>query len=157
MKYEKTGGEIWFGVLGCGAYVENGRVKGVVVATPLGKGVVLAHTVIDSTGSADIAIAAGASYVYTDAETLAVQGTGLPFKNPNDFYNNTDWTFTNDSDMLDVWRTFIVGKEKFKDQYDIGKLVQTRERRRMVGAISPSPCWMSYNGTNLSRYGFDSS
>ena len=141
----KTGGEIWFGVLGCGAYVENGRVKGVVVATPLGKGVVLAHTVIDSTGSADIAIAAGASYVYTDAETLAVQGTGLPFKNPNDFYNNTDWTFTNDSDMLDVWRTFIVGKEKFKDQYDIGKLVQTRERRRMVGDFTISVLDV-YNG-----------
>ncbi len=141
----KAGGEIWFGVLGCGAYIENGQVKGVVVATPLGKGVVLAHTVIDSTGSADIAIAAGASYVYTDAETLAVQGTGLPFKNPDDFYNNTDWTFTNDSDMLDVWRTFIVGKEKFKDQYDIGKLVQTRERRRMVGNFTISVLDV-YNG-----------
>lgn len=141
----KAGGKIWFGVLGCGAYIENGRVKGVVVATPYGKGVVLAHTVIDSTGSADIAIAAGAAYAYTDAETLAVQGTGLPFKNPDDFYNNTDWTFTNDSDMLDVWRTFIVGKEKFKDQYDIGKLVQTRERRRMVGDFTISVMDV-YNG-----------
>ena len=141
----KAGGKIWFGVLGCGAYVEAGRVKGVVVATPYGKGVVLAHTVIDSTGSADIAIAAGASYVFTDAENLAVQGTGLPFKNPDDFYNNSDWTFTNDSDMLDVWRTFIVGKEKFKEQYDIGKLVQTRERRRMVGDFTISVMDV-YNG-----------
>lgn len=141
----KAGGKIWFGVIGCGAYIENGRVKGVVVATPYGKGVVLAHTIIDSTGSADIAIAAGAAYAYTDAETLAVQGTGLPFKNPNDFYNNTDWTFTNDSDMLDVWRTFIVGKEKFKDQYDIGKMVQTRERRRMVGDFTISVMDV-YNG-----------
>lgn len=128
-----AGGEIWFGVLGSGAYVENGRVKGVVVATPEGRGIVLAHTVIDSTGSADIAIAAGSEYNYTDGYSIAVQGSGLPFKNPNDFYNNTDWTFINDSDMLDVWRSFVVAKDKFKDQYDIGKIPQTRERRRMVG------------------------
>ncbi len=128
-----AGGEIWFGVLGSGAYIENGHVKGVVVATPEGKGVVLAHTVIDSTGSADIAIAAGSDYRYTDGLSVAVQGSGLPFKNPDDFYNNTDWTFINDSDMLDVWRAFVIAKDKFKEQYDIGKIPQTRERRRMVG------------------------
>ncbi|HBL74821.1 MAG: hypothetical protein A2W90_07930 [Bacteroidetes bacterium GWF2_42_66] len=141
----KAGGNIWFGVIGYGAYIETGRVKGVVVATPVGKGIVLAHTVVDSTGSADIAIAAGAAYKYTDAETLAVQGTGLPYKKPDDFYNNSDWTFTNDSDMLDIWSTFIVGKEKFKDQYDIGKLVQTRERRRIVGDFTISVLDV-YNG-----------
>ncbi|MBE9509289.1 MAG: FAD-dependent oxidoreductase [Bacteroidetes bacterium] len=134
----KAGGEIWFGVIGCGAYVEDGQVKGVVVATPNGKGVVLGHTVIDSTGSADIAIAAGAGYSYTDGMSVAVQGAGLPPKKPNDFYNNTDWTFTNDTDLLDVWRTFVVGKEKFKDQYDIGKLPQTRERRRVIGDFTVS-------------------
>jgi hypothetical protein len=128
-----AGGEIWFGVLGTGAYVDDKKVKGVIVATPEGRGVVLAHTVIDSTGSADIAIAAGADYSYTDGLSVAVQGSGLPFKNPNDFYNNTDWTFINDSDMLDVWRAFILAKDKFKEQYDIGKIPQTRERRRMVG------------------------
>jgi len=128
-----AGGDIWFGVLGSGAYVENGQVKGVVVATPEGKGIVLAHTVIDSTGSADVAIAAGAEYSYTDGLSVAIQGSGLPFKNPDDFYNNTDWTFINDSDMLDVWRAFVLAKDKFSEQYDIGKIPQTRERRRMIG------------------------
>ncbi|MEZ5104077.1 MAG: FAD-dependent oxidoreductase [Draconibacterium sp.] len=134
----KAGGEIWFGVIGCGAYVSEKQVKGVVVATPEGKGVILAKTVIDSTGSADVAIAAGAEYNYTDGTSVAVQGAGLPFKNPNDFYNNTDWTFINDSDMLDVWRSFVVAKDKFKDQYDIGKMPQTRERRRMIGDFTVS-------------------
>ncbi len=134
----KAGGEIWFGVLGIGAYVHDGTVKGVVVATPSGKGIVLAHTVIDSTGSADIAIAAGAGYEYTDGLSVAVQGSGMPFKNPGDHYNNTDWTFTNDTDMLDVWRTFIVAKDKFAQQYDLGKLPQTRERRRMIGDYTVS-------------------
>ena len=140
-----AGGDIWFGVLGCGAYIEKGKVKGVVVATPSGKGVILAHTVIDSTGSSDIAIAAGAAYVYTDGNSVAVQGAGMPFKNPNDFYNNSDWTFTDDTDMLDIWWTFIVAKDKFSKQYDIGKLSQTRERRRMVGDFTISALDI-YNG-----------
>jgi NADPH-dependent 2,4-dienoyl-CoA reductase/sulfur reductase-like enzyme len=140
-----AGGDIWFGVLGCGAFIEKGRVKGVVVATPEGKGVILAHTVIDSSGSADIAIAAGAGYVYTDGNSVAVQGAGMPFKNPDDFYNNTDWTFTDDTDMLDIWWTFIVAKDKFKNQYDIGKLSQTRERRRMAGDFTISALDI-YNG-----------
>jgi len=54
----KAGGDIWFGTLGCGALVENGRVKGAVVATPQGRGAVLCHTVIDGTGHADVAAAA---------------------------------------------------------------------------------------------------
>lgn len=141
----KYGGEIWFGAIGCGAYVENGTVKGVVVATPEGKGVVLGHTVIDSTGSADIAITAGGEYSYTGAESVAVQGAGFPFKNPNDFYNNTDWTFINDSDMLDVWRAMVVAKDKFEEQYDIGKIPQTRERRRMIGDFTVSVLDV-YNG-----------
>ena len=141
----KAGGDIWFGVIGIGAYVENKQVKGVVVSTPYGRGVVLGHTIIDSTGSADIAIAAGAGYAYTDGTNVAVQGAGMPPKNPNDFYNNTDWTFTDDSDMIDVWATFIVGKEKFKDKFDLGKLPQTRERRRMVGDFTVSVLDV-YNG-----------
>ncbi len=140
-----AGGDIWFGVLGCGAYIEKGKVKGVVVATPFGKGVILAHTVIDSSGSSDIAIAAGAGFVYTDGNSVAVQGAGMPFKNPNDFYNNSDWTFTDDTDMLDIWWTFIVAKDKFANQYDIGKLSQTRERRRMVGDFTISVLDV-YNG-----------
>ena len=133
-----SGGEIWFGAIGCGAFVEKNRVKGIVVSTPNGRGVVLGHSIIDSTGSADIAIVAGASYSYTDGKSVAVQGAGFPFKNPNDFYNNTDWTFINDTDMLDVWRAMVVAKDKFEGQYDIGKIPQTRERRRIVGDFTIS-------------------
>jgi len=129
----KAGGDIWFGVLGVGAYVDNGTVKGVVVATPEGKGIVLAHTVIDSTGSADIAIAAGAAFEYTDGLTVAIQGAGLPSEKLNDICNNTDWTFIDDTDMLDVWRTFVIAKDVYDGYYDIGKLLQTRERRRVIG------------------------
>jgi ribulose 1,5-bisphosphate synthetase/thiazole synthase len=128
----KAGGEIWFGVMGCGAVTDGKKVCGVVVATPFGRGVVLAKTVIDSTGSADIAIAAGASYDYTGKNTLAIQGAGLSGHNPNDFYNNTDWTFIDDTDVLDISRVFVAAKAKYQGMYDIGKLPQTRERRRVA-------------------------
>lgn len=126
-------------------YDENKKIAGVVISNRSGRQVVLANTIVDSTGSADIAIAAGAGYSYTDGTNVAVQGAGMPPKNPNDFYNNTDWTFTDDSDMIDVWATFIVGKEKFKDQFDLGKLPQTRERRRMNGDFTVSVLDV-YNG-----------
>lgn len=141
----KAGGDIWFGVLAVGAYVDGGNVKGVVVATPKGKGIVLAHTVIDSTGSADIAIAAGAGYKYTDGLSVAIQGAGLPSEKLNDICNNTDWTFIDDTDMLDVWRTFVISKDIYDGYYDVGKLLQTRERRRVTGEFTISALDI-YNG-----------
>ena len=41
-----AGGDIWFGTIGCGAFAEDKTVKGVVVATPHGGGIVLAKVVI---------------------------------------------------------------------------------------------------------------
>lgn len=129
----KAGGEIWFGVLGCGALIESNVVKGIIVATPEGRGVILANTVIDSTGSADIAIASGASFDYTGKKTIAVQGAGMSKIGPTDYYNNNDWAFIDDSDILDVSRMYIQAKVKHEGQYDIVKIPQTRERRRIIG------------------------
>ena len=143
----KADADIWFGVLGCGAFVEDGRVKGVVVATPEGRGVILAKVVIDSTGNADIAAAAGAKCTYTNGAGVAVQGAGLPPYKLGTGYTNTDWTFIDDTDVVDVWRAFVVAKEKFKDFYDLGQLVDTRERRRIVGEFIMSPLDISNNRT----------
>jgi NADPH-dependent 2,4-dienoyl-CoA reductase/sulfur reductase-like enzyme len=129
----RANGQVWFGVLGCGALVSDGKVKGVVVATPWGRGVVLSEVLIDSTGSADIAIAAGASFDYTDKQTPAVQGAGMGKRDPGDFYVNNDWLFIDDTDILDVSRVFVQAKHKFKGHYDLVKIPQTRERRRVVG------------------------
>lgn len=132
-EYLKAKGELWFGVLGCGAVTENNQVKGVVISTPFGRGVILSKVLIDSTGSADIAIAAGASFDYTGKKTLAVQGAGMGKKDPGDFYINNDWLFTDDTDILDVSRVFVQAKTKFRGHYDMVKIPQTRERRRVVG------------------------
>lgn len=144
----KHNADIWYGAMGCGALVNGSKVTGIVVATPQGRGIVLAETIIDSTGSADIAIAAGASYEYTGKKTIAAQGGGLSRFNPDDYYNNTDWTLIDDSDILDVSRLFIQGKAKYGGNYDVGKLPQTRERRRMVGEY----CISVYDILNHRRY-----
>ncbi len=160
----KAGGDIWFGVLVAGAYVQDGHVRGVLVATPEGRGVILAKQVIDATGSADVAIAAGAGYEYVDAESVAIQGSGLPRVNPDDYYNNTDWTFVDDSDVFDVTRVFISGKQMFPGAFDIGKLPQTRERRRVLADFMVSPIDMmsgrrypdtiSYHKSNFDTHGY---
>jgi len=157
----RAGADIWFGAIGCGAFVEDGVVKGAVVATPDGRGVVLAKVVIDSTGNADIAIAAGSAHVYTDGTTVAVQGAGLPPMKPGTGYTNTDWTFVDDSDVIDVWRAFVTAKDKYRDAFDLGQLVDTRERRRIVGDFTVSPMDISLGRTYpdtivISRSNFDS-
>ena len=135
----KAGADIWYGALGCGAFVDGNKVKGVVVATPHGRGVVLARAVIDCTGSAVIAASAGAECVYTTGEHIAVQGTGQPPWEPGARYTNTDYTFIDDLDVMDAWRSFLLGRRKFAGQYDLARIVDTRERRQIVGDFCLSP------------------
>lgn len=132
----KAGGEIWMNCLGCGAYKDNGRVKGAIVVTPFGRGVVLADVVIDSTGNADIAAAAGAETMYVDDTEPAMQGTGLPPRELGASSRNTDFTITDETDLMDVWHVFIYSKLKYSSAFDQGRLVDTRERRRIVGEFT---------------------
>jgi hypothetical protein len=129
----EAGGEIWFGAIGCGALVDGNRVTGAVVATPHGRGVVLAKVVIDATGNADIAAAAGAQCLYTDETEFGMQGTGLPGRKLGETYNNTDFTIVDETDMLDIWQVLVYAKHKYPDAFDHGRLIDTRERRRIVG------------------------
>jgi hypothetical protein len=144
----KAGGDLWFGVMGCGAITENNVVKGIVAATPFGRGVVLAKTIIDSTGAADIAIAAGAAYDYTGKISLAVQGAGMGKAEPGDYYNNNDWLFIDDTDILDVTRACVQAKVKLAGCHDMVKIPQTRERRRVAGDYTVSV----YDVLNHRRY-----
>lgn len=160
----KANGDIWFHALVNGVYMESNGLKGVVVNTPFGQGVILCSCVIDSTGSADVAIAAGASFEYTGRNSLAIQGAGLSKFSPFDHYNNTDWTFVDDTDIVDVTRLFIQAKAKNQGSYDVGKLPQTRERRRIIADYNVSVFDMinkrtyrdtiSYHKSNFDTHGF---
>jgi len=143
----KAGADIWFQSMGCGAFVENGKVKGVVVATPFGRGVVLCNTVIDSTGNSDIAVAAGSKFRLVDSNQFAMQGTGLSSRGLGQGYNNSDWSFVNDSDVVDRTRMHVVAKNKFKGAFDISPLILSRERRSIVGDYTLSPLDILNNRT----------
>jgi hypothetical protein len=95
--------------------------------------VVLAKVVIDSTGNSDVAAAAGARTTYTNADELAMQGTGLPPMKLGASYTNTDFTIVDETDMMDVWHVLVYAKTKYAKAFDMGELVDTRERRRIVG------------------------
>jgi hypothetical protein len=129
----KAGAELWYGVIGCGAFVQDHRVIGAVVTTPYGRGVVLAPTVIDATGNSDVAASAGAETIYTDASEFGMQGTGLPGPRIGGRYNNTDFTIVDETDLVDIWHVMVYSKGKYADAFDHGRLIDTRERRRIVG------------------------
>ena len=135
----EAGGEVWFQSLGVGSVVKDKRFTGVVVATPFGRGVVLANTVIDSTGNAVLPACAGLETQQITGQHISVQGTGLPPFTPGESYKNSDWTFTDDDDVLDMWRIHVVGRKKYRGAFDTGQLIDTRARRRIIGDIMVSP------------------
>lgn len=134
----KAGTEIWLGSLGCGAWMEGSRVRGVVVATPLGRGVVLAKSVIDATGNADLALSAGAPCVFQGADELALQGVGLSPRRLGASYINSDFGYVNDSDAADLWLFGVRGRAGAGKVWDISQLVESRERQRIIG-----DCWVT--------------
>jgi len=135
----KAGANVWFGVMGVGALVEDGRVRGVIAASPHGLGLVLAKVVIDATGSADIAAAAGAPCALVGKDALAAQGTGLPPLRLGADYINTDFTVADETDPVDLRRIAVQATFMANRAFDVGSLVDSRERRRIVGEYVLSP------------------
>lgn len=133
----KVGVDMFFGALACGTVFESGpsmrTVRGVLVVTPDGPGIITARITIDATGNADVAAAAGTKTRYSGDDQLAIQGAGLPPIDLGASYTNTDYYFIDENDMFDVMHVYIYGKRKFHDSFDIAKMIDSRERRRIVG------------------------
>ena len=136
---ENAGGTIWFGAVVTGALREGDKVKGVVVTTPWGSGLIEAKTVIDSTGSADVAYAAGCECTSIAEDNLAVQGSGLPSLPIPPCYNNTDYTFIDDNNPADITRAMVIARRRFQNAFDLSPIPGTRERRQIVGDITVRP------------------
>ena len=157
----RAGGEIWNGSIVSGAVVKGRSVTGVVVNTPYGRGVVRARAVIDATGNCDVAALAGCECHEVSESDFALQGSGMPNRPFVPGYRNTDWTFIEDSDLLDTTRSFVVGRRKFASEYDMSQIVDTRERRQIVGDVTITPKDVYLNRTwrdavCLSTSNFDS-
>ena len=135
----RVGTEIWFGAMGCGTLTEGNHVTGVIVATPGGRGVVLAKSVVDATGNSEIAASAGAETVFQSADEFAVQGAGLSLRKLGASYINSDFGYVNDSDAADLWIFGVRGRAGAKGGWDISQIVETRERQRIVGDAWVTP------------------
>ncbi len=142
-----AGADIWFDTMGCGTLVENGKIKGVIVATPYGYGIVLCNVVIDGTGNAEIAITAGAGYSFSNTKDSAMQGSGYSPFSLGARYTNTDYLLIDESDVMDILYSTLIARETHQEEYDLSSLINTRERRRVIGDYVISPLDFLVNRT----------
>jgi len=131
----KSGAEVWFSSFGCGVVMKGNKVSGVIVATPFGRGVVLADVVIDGTGNSDIAAAANANTHYSISKRgdLSVQITNNPVRKLGAGTHNPARYMIHDSDVFDRWHLKLSGRAKYKSEHDMAQLIPSRDRRRIVG------------------------
>lgn len=130
----KVGAEVWFSSFGCGTVMEGNEVTGVVVATPFGRGVVLADVVIDSTGNSDIAAAAHAQthYSITKYGGLSVQIANNPPRQLGAGKHNPARYMVHDNDVFDRWHLKLSGRKEGGAVYDMAQLIPSRDRRRSI-------------------------
>ncbi len=135
-----AGGTAWLGSYAFGVRMDGDRVTGLLVSTPCGVGLVEAGVVVDATGNADIAAAAGAPCRVIGAEHAAIQGTGLsPRADPGVRGRNSDHTFVDENDPEGITHAFVNARAKFPNDFDTSPLVNTRERRQIHGDLEVSP------------------
>lgn len=135
----EAGGTAWLGAFAFGVRREGDAVNGLLVSTAWGCGILETGCVIDATGSADVAAAAGAPCRVVNARHAAVQGTGLSPRFAGVRYYNSDHTFIDDNDCEGVTHAFVNARAKFSKAFDTSPLVDSRERRQIVGDIELSP------------------
>jgi hypothetical protein len=129
--------EVWFSSFGCGTLMKDNKVSGVIVATPFGRGVVLADVVIDSTGNADIAASANAHTRYSISKLgdLSVQIANNPPRELGAGNTNPARYMVHDSDVFDRWHLKLSGRQDDKGSHDMAQLIPSRDRRRVVTAV----------------------
>ena len=67
-------------------------------------------------------------------------GNGLSPRNPGVHYTNSDYTFVDDADVDDVTQAHVAARTKFaEEQIDTASLVDTRERRQIIGEVVLDP------------------
>ncbi len=134
-----AGGSIWYKTSLVDVLTDGNRVTGAILSSPQGPITINAGCVVDATGAGEVAARAGAEMVETGQGKLAVQGTGLPGRNPREDYHNTDYDFIDESNADDAASAHVTARRKFKTAFDAGQLIDSRERRRIVGEVEVSP------------------
>ena len=136
---DRGGVELYFNTIAVGALRRGDLVCGVISASPDGCRLLEGSAVIDATGNADVAAAAGAKCEFAAPGEAALQGTGVSRANPHVGYANCDYCFVCDTDALDATSGWVRGREKYPEEFDIASVLGTRERRRIVGDLQLKP------------------
>jgi ribulose 1,5-bisphosphate synthetase/thiazole synthase len=136
-----SGAEIWYGTMATGAVREGDVLTGVIVVAPDGRrGVIRAKAVIDGTGNADIAAAAGEETEYMRADELAIQGAGNAPRRLGSSGANSDIGFVDETDAADLCFFALRSRVSLPATlWDQAQNVNSRERRRLVGAFYVTP------------------
>ncbi len=135
----RGGVKLLFNTIAVGALRRGNLVCGIISASPDGCRLWESSAVIDATGNADVAAAAGASCEFADTLEPALQGSGISRANPGVGYANCDYCFAADSDTLDATSAWVRGREKYQAEFDIASVIGTRERRRIKGDLQLKP------------------
>ncbi len=135
----RGGVELFFNTIAVGALRRGDLVCGVIAACPDGCHLLESSAVIDATGNADVAAAAGALCEYADSTEPALQGSGISRANPGVGYANCDYCFSSDTDTLDATSAWVRGREKYASEFDIAAVIGNRERRRIKGDLQLKP------------------
>jgi flavin-dependent dehydrogenase len=137
----KAGAEVWYGTMVNGVIVEDGKLTGVVVLTPNGeRGLIRCKVAIDGTGNAELAALAGEETEFITSAEVALQGVGQTPRNMGASYTNTDIGFLDDTDAADL--CFFALRSRYSMRaniWDQAQVINSRERRRLVGAFYMSP------------------
>ena len=133
----KAGAEIWFGAFVNGVLVEDGRVAGAVVVLEDGtRGLVRCANAIDATGNAELPAMAGEETEFITDDELSVQGVGQAQNTMGVAYANSDIGFVDDTDAADVFYFALRSRLSLPENtWDQAQVINSRERRRMVGAF----------------------
>jgi len=130
----EAGGKVYYDTVVVGAVVEGNTVKGVVIENAGGRQVILAKVVIDTTGDADVAAAAGATFTKgraTDGLTAAVTVS----KNlDNSDSGIRDATHVEDRTLITMRAVNMIGlKTKRGPLHFISPQLGVRETRHIAG------------------------
>jgi len=136
---DDAGAQFRFNTMTVGAVMRGNRVSGCIAVGPFGAGLILAKASVDATGNADLAAEAGGTVMPLVAEEPAVQGAGLAPVHLGNNYDNTDYSFVCDCDVVDGSRMFVMSRGKFEAAFDGTQILDTRERRRIIGDIVLQP------------------
>ena len=128
-----AGVDILFNAIIIDTIMDEQTIKGIIIATEFGQMEIRGKVFIDATGDGDVAVRAGAKYVYGNERDhfplwYSLAQYSEPGKTKNNFTSSVDV-----GDIKDYTRCILEGRRRGEDMYDHGAYLAPRETRHIVG------------------------